>query len=400
MSTKRLRQDLDNAASVLLLVSVVAACATGFIAHVWDLNDFSWHTWSGYAMAAFATAHVAFNLDRLVSYWRFRSRQGARALRARVAGGDGGPVRSRPAVATNGARAGPVARRRPGTVTRRVLLTSAAATVGALGGWAAARRISTVDDPVGNDAGMIYHRLSRPGVADAIDSVVLWGREPAPPKQYPDADVVTLPGPAALPEATSAAASSAPSSIAAPLATAVLQRTSVRDYADRPLTLDELGTVLWMTAGRRGPGRRTFPSSGALYPIEVYAVVNAVEGLDRGLYHYDPERNALHVLRRDDLRDRIARDGLGQSFLGAAGVVLCLTIIPERMRFRYRHRSYRYGLLEAGHLGQNTYLAATAMGLGACAVGAFFDDSLNDLLGVDGRTEAAVYVLSVGAVSA
>jgi SagB-type dehydrogenase family enzyme len=68
------------------------------------------------------------------------------------------------------------------------------------------------------------------------------------------------------------------------------------------------------------------------------------------------------------------------------------------MRFRYRHRSYRYGLLEAGHLGQNTYLAATSMGLGACAVGAFFDDDLNDMLGVDGRTEAGVYVLAVGAV--
>lgn len=392
MSSKRLRQDLDHATSVLLLLSVVAAIATGFIAHVWDLNDFSWHTWSGYAMAGLAVAHVALNLDRLVSYWRFRSRQGARALRARMTGGDAVPARSRVAVAANGARAGPP-RQRPGSVTRRVLLTSAATTVGALGGWAAARRISTVDDPVGNDAGMVYHRLSRPGVADAIDSVVLWGREPAPAKTFPDAAVVALPALAA------GSATTATESATVPLATAVLQRTSVRDYADRPLTLDELGAVLFMTAGRRSPGRRTFPSSGALYPIEVYAVVNSVEGLERGLYHYDPERNALHVLRRADLRDRIARDGLGQSFLGAAGVVLCLTVIPDRMRFRYRHRSYRYGLLEAGHLGQNTYLAATAMGLGACAVGAFFDDSLNDLIGVDGRNEAVVYVLSVGAVN-
>lgn len=394
MSVRRLRQDVDHATSVLLLISVVAASVTGFLAHVWDLNAFTWHTWSGYAMAALATAHVGLNLDRLVSYWRFRSRQGVRRLRERVrrAPDDDAPVPApRPparsgAGPTGGRAAVPGGRRRPGSVTRRVMLTSAATTAGALGGWAVARRIGIEGDPVGNDAGMVYHRLSRPGVADALDAVVTWGRRPAPPKEYPGVPVVDLPavGGGAAPDGR--------------LLSAVLQRRSVRDYSDRPLTLDELGHVLFMTAGSRREGGRAFPSSGALYPIEVYAVVNAVDGLERGLYHYDPARNALRVVRRADLRDRIADHGLGQSFLADAGVVLCLTIIPERMRFRYRHRSYRYGLLEAGHLGQNTYLAATSMGLGACAVGAFFDDALNDMLGVDGRHEAAVYLLAVGAV--
>jgi hypothetical protein len=64
MSTRRLRQDVDHANSVLLLLSVVAASLTGFLAHVWDLNGFGWHTWSGYAMAGLATAHVVLNLDR------------------------------------------------------------------------------------------------------------------------------------------------------------------------------------------------------------------------------------------------------------------------------------------------------------------------------------------------
>jgi SagB-type dehydrogenase family enzyme len=266
------------------------------------------------------------------------------------------------------------------------VLTTATTTAGALGGWAVARRVSTVNDPVGNDAGMVYHRLSRPGVADALDAVVSWGRRPAPPKQYPGARILDLPstGGAAAPTGD--------------LFTAVLERRSVRAYAERPLTLDQLSTLLFMTAGGRSQGGRVIPSSGALYPIEVYSVVNAVDGLERGLYHYDPSGHALRVIEQRDLRDRIADHGLGQSFLAEAGAVLCLTIIPERMRFRYRHRSYRYGLLEAGHLGQNAYLAATAMGLGACAVGAFFDDALNEMLGVDGREEAAVYLLAVGTV--
>lgn len=399
MSPRRLRQNVDHANSVLLLLSVVAASLTGFLAHVWDLNGFGWHTWSGYAMAGFATLHVALNLDRLVSYWQFRSRQGVRWLRARLSRGPGQltPERSRRPHVPAGAIAAatgpttalrPTPRRRPGTVTRRILLASAATTASALGGWAVARRVGTAEDPVGNDAGMIYHRLSRPGVADALDAIVYWGQRPAPPKQFPGASVVALPA---------AEGDVAPTG---QLYDAVLQRRSVRDYSGRPLTLDQLSSLLFMTAGHRRQGGRAIPSSGALYPIEVYVVVNAVDGLDRGLYHYGPHEHALHVIDQQDLRDRVVQQGLGQSFLGEAGVVLCLTLIPDRMRFRYRHRSYRYGLLEAGHFGQNTYLTATAMGLGACAVGAFFDDDLNDMLGVDGRREAGVYLLAVGALSA
>jgi len=88
--------------------------------------------------------------------------------------------------------------------------------------------------------------------------------------------------------------------------------------------------------------------------------------------------------------------GLGQGMLGQAQVCLVLSAVFQRTRWRYRERSYRYVLLEAGHIGQNVYLAATSMGLGACAVGAFLDDELNGLLGLDGSEEAALYILAVG----
>jgi SagB-type dehydrogenase family enzyme len=84
--------------------------------------------------------------------------------------------------------------------------------------------------------------------------------------------------------------------------------------------------------------------------------------------------------------------------LGQAGVCFVLSAVFQRTRWKYRERTYRYVLLEAGHIGQNLYLAATSMGLGACAVGAFLDDELNDLLGVDGKEEAALYLISVGRV--
>jgi SagB-type dehydrogenase family enzyme len=90
------------------------------------------------------------------------------------------------------------------------------------------------------------------------------------------------------------------------------------------------------------------------------------------------------------------QQGLMQDYLGQVSAVVFLTMIMQRMRFRYQDRTYRYGLLEAGHLGQNLYLAATSMGLGACAIGAFMDDDINRMLGVDGVEEAAVYMLALG----
>jgi SagB-type dehydrogenase family enzyme len=90
--------------------------------------------------------------------------------------------------------------------------------------------------------------------------------------------------------------------------------------------------------------------------------------------------------------------GVGQEMLGQAAVCVVLSAVFQRTRWKYRERAYRYILLEAGHIGQNLYLSATSLGLGACAVGAFHDDKLNDLLGVDGEEEAALYILAVGKV--
>ena len=82
----------------------------------------------------------------------------------------------------------------------------------------------------------------------------------------------------------------------------------------------------------------------------------------------------------------------------AASVTFVWTALVERSRWKYRQRAYRYIYLDAGHIGQNIYLAAASMGLGACAVGAFLDDQFNGLLGLDGKEEAVLYVLSVGGI--
>ncbi|HEX2098391.1 MAG TPA: SagB/ThcOx family dehydrogenase, partial [Rubrobacteraceae bacterium] len=183
---------------------------------------------------------------------------------------------------------------------------------------------------------------------------------------------------------------------------AINRRRSTREYSGEPMTLEELSRVLFLMGGingeRWGHRLRAAPSSGGLYPIEAYAVAHEITGLEPGVYHYGVKDHSLAQVRAGDLRHEVVSQGLSQQFLGQCNVVLFLTVIFQRMRFKYQDRTYRYGLLEAGHLGQNIYLAATSMGLGACAIGAFMDDEINAMLGVDGEEEAAEYMLAVGKI--
>ena len=183
-----------------------------------------------------------------------------------------------------------------------------------------------------------------------------------------------------------------------PTEIAMTRRQSLRAYSATSMTAQQLSRILLLTAGLSDDGRRHHPSSGALYPIETYAVVHNVADVERGVYHYNPENHLLEQVRAGDFRTYVVEHGLNQQFLGECAVVIYLTMIFQRMRFKYGERSYRYGLIEAGHLGQNLYLAATSLGLGACAVGAYDDQGIEELLAIDGREEVSVYLLSLGRV--
>ena len=186
-----------------------------------------------------------------------------------------------------------------------------------------------------------------------------------------------------------------------PLSEAIARRRSVREYADRRMTLEEVSSLLHSSAGitdRRDPtlAFRAVPSSGALYPIELYLVIFEVAGLEPGVYHYDVQGHRLELLRPGEFRGEVFQAAVSQEMIWGASLVLVPTAIFARVQWKYLDRSYRYALLEAGHLGQNVYLAATALGLGPCGIGAYFDDDLNRLLGVDGYDEAVVYLMAVG----
>ncbi len=184
----------------------------------------------------------------------------------------------------------------------------------------------------------------------------------------------------------------------------VAGRRTARGFGAGSVALEQLAKVLALSYGvnRDNAGTpftrpfRTVPSGGALYPLEIYLAAARIEGLQPGLYHYDPEDHALDALRPGEDPAQIAALLVQRDLaLGAAAIVL-ITAVFFRSTFKYGDRGYRFVLLEAGHLAQNANLVAQEMGLATTNVGGFADRAVDRHLGLDGLNESTLYVLLLG----
>jgi SagB-type dehydrogenase family enzyme len=191
-----------------------------------------------------------------------------------------------------------------------------------------------------------------------------------------------------------------------PLADAVTARRSVRRFGPEPVTLVQVATILHAAYGvthtlDRPDGTpaaplRAVPSGGALYPLEVYVLASRVDGLEPGVYHFDPLRRVLEVIRAGDPMPDLLAISTYPEIVGGSAVTCFVTLVIWRTRFKYGPRGYRFALLEAGHLAQNALLTATALGLAALPLGGFYDGSADAFLGVDGVHESTIYTLTAG----
>lgn len=181
------------------------------------------------------------------------------------------------------------------------------------------------------------------------------------------------------------------------------QRRSHRKFADTPFTLEELSYLLWSTQGIHevwGDGvavRRTVPSAGARHAFETYVVVNRVENVETGLYRYLSIDHKLCKLYSDPaLANKTAHACHGQGFISRSAVTFIWTALPYRTEWRYALMAPKLVNLDAGHVCQNLYIAATSINAGTCAIAAYNQKELDALLGVDGEDEFAIYVAPVG----
>lgn len=175
-------------------------------------------------------------------------------------------------------------------------------------------------------------------------------------------------------------------------------RRSVRSYTDGSMTLKELSQLLWSAQGITSPqGFRTAPSAGALYPLEIYAVVGDVEGLPPGMYKYSPSGHALMTIREGDLRKALSEESTGQQHIEEAAADIVIAAVYERTTEKYDERGRRYVHMEVGHAAQNVCLQAQSLDLGVCTNGAFDDDGVKRVLGFP-ADEDPLYIISVGRI--
>ncbi len=173
---------------------------------------------------------------------------------------------------------------------------------------------------------------------------------------------------------------------------AVARRRSIRDFTHHPLSLAQMGQLLWAAEGITGRASylRAHPSAGALHPLEVYLV-----GPD-GIFHYRPEGHRVGLVRSGDKREALARAAYGQSYVAEAACVIVIAAVYARTTGKYGDRGrMRYVPMDAAHAAQNVLLQAVALGLGAVPVGAFDDEAVRAVLGA-AANEVPLYLIPVG----
>lgn len=178
------------------------------------------------------------------------------------------------------------------------------------------------------------------------------------------------------------------------------RRRSARQFAPGSIKLTDLAFILWGSQGvtaQAGPHYfRTAPSAGALYPIETYVIVQNIDDVEPGIYHFDVRSFQLELLSEGDYSEQVSSAFLDQNFMKYAAFNIIWTAVLRRTMTKYGDRGGRYLLLDSAHICQNMMISAEAVGCAGCPVAAFYDDETGVLLDIDGTEELPLYGASIG----
>ena len=186
----------------------------------------------------------------------------------------------------------------------------------------------------------------------------------------------------------------------------IKDRRSTRLYSEENISLEELSYLLWATQGitrttKSGLTLRTVPCSGATHSFESYLIIMGVEGLDQGVYRYEPiEHNLLFIAQVGKMGDQVDDITLDQPFVQnfakKAAVLFAWSTIPYRSEWKFDTTAHKKILIDIGHVCQNLYLASESVDLGACAIGIYDQEKVDLLLEIDGEEEFVIYMAAVG----
>lgn len=187
----------------------------------------------------------------------------------------------------------------------------------------------------------------------------------------------------------------------------IAERRSIRKYRTEPLTLFQLGQLLWSAQGITTAGKlRAAPSAGATYPLEIFAFIGRPgviaseakqpkEELQPGIYHYEVSSHSLVLHQPGDLREKLAEAALDQGFIANAPIDIVICALYIRTSHRYGRRGERYVHMEVGHVGENIQLQAIALGLATVEIGAFDDEEVRKVLRLQEQIKP-LYIMPIG----
>ena len=169
----------------------------------------------------------------------------------------------------------------------------------------------------------------------------------------------------------------------------IYERESVRSYKEKEIEIEKISQILWAAQGKKGH-KRTVPSAGATFPLEIYITLK-----DKGFFHYNFEKHVLELITSEDLSKKLAQASWDQNFIAEAYLNVIICAIFERTTQRYGERGVRYVFIEVGHCAQNIHLEAVALGLSSVPIGAYEDNKVKDVLDLKKKIEP-LYIIPVG----
>jgi SagB-type dehydrogenase family enzyme len=169
----------------------------------------------------------------------------------------------------------------------------------------------------------------------------------------------------------------------------IYKRESVRSYKDKVIEIEKISQLLWATQGKKGH-KRTVPSAGATYPLEIYVNLK-----DRGYFHYNIDKHSLELLTDEDISEKLATASWNQQFISEAYLNVIICAIFARTTQRYGERGVRYVFIEVGHCAQNIHLEAVSLGLSSVPIGAYEDDKVKVVLDLP-KNVIPLYIIPIG----